>query len=534
MGPPTCDAVCARRNVQSAVTDSVEVATLPESTSPKERASASFPTFIFLRLMGVIYFIAFLSAAQQVVPLLGTHGLLPATRYLQVASEQLSDSNLWLTVPTVMWFNQSDIALQAICYLGIVASLFVLIGFGTGFALLACYLLYLSIVSVGQAFLSYQWDWLLLEAGFAALWVSPWFDLPGKNSSLPRPRLMPVWLLRTIIFKLMLMSGLAKLLSGDPTWANLSAMTFHYQTQPLPTPIGYFAHHLPVWFQKLSTLIMFGIELGAPVLIFFGRRGRAIAAVLFVLLQVMIALTGNYTFFNILAMVLCIPLLDDATTIKLVHSKAATKVVPERIKAWFDGQSTTIRATSSRTSIVLGYILNTIATVIIAMNLRTMTGTQIGLIDDLWRATSSFGISNSYGLFAVMTTERNEIIIEGSNDNKTWLAYELPFQAGNPKRMPPIVAPLQPRLDWQMWFASLSSYEQEPWFGHLIFRMLTGEKPVLALFSKNPFPDQPPKYIRASKYRYQFSSINDLLQNGDWWTREYVGPYFPTASINAQ
>ncbi len=314
----------------------------------------------------------------------------------------------------------------------------------------------------------------------------------------------------------MIMSGLVKLTSGDTTWNSFTALNYHYLTQPLPTPLGWFAGHLPEWFDKTSVLAMFFIELVAPLGIFCGRRLRFAAAGLITSLQLLIAATGNYTFFNLLTIVLCVPLLDDGYVLRFLPTRLksrvrlqenSTKSVP-RAKKW---------------------IVSAIAVSLLTLSATRMVGLQVPILSSL---VSPFGVSNGYGLFAVMTTVRNEIIIEGSDDGLNWREYELPCKPGDLGRAPPIVAPFQPRLDWQLWFASLTSYAQEPWFGHLMFRLLSGSDDVLHLFSKVPFKEHPPQFVRAKLYKYEFTSLADLFKSGSWWKRTYESDYFPTASLS--
>ena len=472
--------------------------------------------WLFLRLVGVIYLVAFLSAAPQVTDLIGEHGLLPVDRFFALATRELGPARL-LFEPSLLWFASGDLPLQGLCWLGALSALMVVTGVFSGPALFVCYLLYLSLVTVGQDFMSFQWDWLLLETGFIGLFLTSWRSLQAPVGRTTRASTLSPWLLwalRLIIFKLMFMSGMAKLTSGDANWANLTALNYHYLTQPLPTPLGWFAGHLPGWFQKLSVAAMFYIELLVPFFIFCGRRLRLAAAAQITALLVLIALTGNYTYFDILSIILCVPLLDDHVTSFLLPRWLKERALPESVED--PGKSK-----------LLG--LKFIAALLIVLTASKVTGVNVPFLTNL---TAPFGISNGYGLFAVMTTVRNEIIIEGSKDGKNWLEYELPYKPGDVRRAPPIVAPLQPRLDWQLWFASLTDYREEPWFGHLMLRLLTGSRDVLHLFSKNPFDNvAPPKYVRASLYRYEFTSLDTLLKTGVWWRRSYVGPYFPAASL---
>jgi hypothetical protein len=242
---------------------------------------------------------------------------------------------------------------------------------------------------------------------------------------------------------------------------------------------------------------------------------RIFAAAAFVSLQLLILFTGNYTFFNWLSIALCIMLLDDDLLRRFLPSRFVERLAAIEVQPM------------KKVKRILQIV---VASVLICLDAATIAGPAT--LPELKSFVSPFGISNGYGLFAVMTTERNEIIIEGSDDRVHWLEYELPFKPGDLKKAPPIVAPFQPRLDWQLWFASLSDFQSEPWFGHLMFHVLRGTPEVMHLFSKNPFPNTPPKYVRASFYRYQFTDPQTLFKSGQWWRRTYIGEYFPTASLN--
>jgi hypothetical protein len=356
------------------------------------------------------------------------------------------------------------------------------------------YILYLSIVAAGQEFMSFQWDMLLLEAGFLAIFL-------GSN--------ITVWLYRFLVFRLMLMSGTVKLSSGDRTWHSLTALNFHYQTQPLPTPIAWYAQQLPEWFHRLSCVGVFAIEIFIPFLIFAPRRIRHFAAWCLIALQVLILLTGNYAFFNCLTIAMCLFLFDD---------RALPRQVPGKIQAGF---SPKIVAIAAAVIVLFGFT-----------ELYThFTERPVPVATGLMELTAPFGIVNGYGLFAVMTTQRLEIIIEGSNDGVEWRAYEFPYKPGNVRRAPPWVAPHQPRLDWQMWFAALSNYRANPWFVALVGRLLEGSPDVLRLLAFNPFPSKPPNQIRAVVYEYRFTDANTKRQTGAWWAREPVGRYIPPVTL---
>jgi hypothetical protein len=366
----------------------------------------------------------------------------------------------------------------------------------------ALYVLYLSLVTAGQVFMGYQWDFLLLESGFLAIFLTP---------SLPR-----VWLCQWLIFRLMFESGCVKLLSHDPTWANLTALSYHYQTQPLPTPLAWYAEQLPMGFQKFSTAMVFVVELGLPFLTFGPRRLKQLAAAGFVMFQVLIMLTGNYTCFNLLAMALCLSLLDDQFWGRLGAGRRSTAL---------NEGSTPSRIVSA---VLTAVVLLVSGTELINMFRESaLPSTARSLVAKL----SPFGIINSYGLFASMTTTRMEIEIQGSLDGENWKTYTFRYKPGDPARAPRWVAPHQPRLDWQMWFAALSNYRENPWFSSLMVRLLTASPDVLQLFESVPFGEKRPRFVRALAYEYQFSDIHVKETSHAWWVRQPKGLYFPSAGL---
>lgn len=500
---------------------------LPESLLKKVKPRRPVPTYnvvgwIFLRLLGIIYLTAFFSLATQIVGLVGTNGILPAAKLMSMISEA-NGQNSFFIFPTLAWFNAGDLFLRGICIAGGAASIFAALGILTGPSLLICWVLWLSLVTVGQEFLSFQWDILLLEAGFLAVFFAPWCiaEPPWKLAKFTA-RLAPfspvlIWLYRWLLFRLMFESGYVKLRSGDPTWANFTALDYHYWTQPLPTPLAYFAAKLPEWFHKMSVGGVFIIELILPIFIFAPRPMRLIAASGIVLLQILIALTGNYAYFNLLTIALCLFLVDDQLLQKIVPAP-----VFEQLRRMAPLRFPTLRKVL--TAALAGFIA--LLSIINLLGESSFPESFHLIAAKL----EPYRFVNSYGLFAVMTTSRLEIIVEGSNDGVKWLPYEFRYKPGDLKRAPCIVAPCQPRLDWQMWFAALGNFRQSPWFARFLLSLFQGSPDVLALLEKNPFPQAPPKYLRAQLYSYTFSNTKTLLSTGAWWRRQYAGPFMPPVS----
>ena len=416
--------------------------------------------WLFLKLLGAIYGIAFLSLWFQITGLIGSRGILPFGRV-------------------------SDLALQLACAVGVACSILLIAGILERTALIACWGLYLSLTTAGQDFLSFQWDILLLETGFLAIFL-------GSSPVI-------VWLFRWLLFRLMLLSGAVKLLSGDAAWRTLTALNFHYYTQPLPTRFAWYMQQLPGWFQEASVVVMFAIELGTPFLIFAPRRIRFFAGFWILFLQTLILLTGNYTYFNLLTIALCVFLLDDqALGTHYQPARKSRKLVPALVAA-----------------------------LILFLSVSQL----LGIAPRVQRALAPFYLTNTYGLFAVMTTVRNEIIVEGSNDGAQWREYEFRYKPGDVRHAPRWAAPHQPRLDWQMWFAALGSYRTNPWFVNFVLRLLEGSPDVTSLLDRNPFPGAPPRYIRALTYEYTFTDWQTRRTTGAWWRREPRGTYLPPVSL---
>ena len=477
-------------------------------------------SWLFLRLLGLIYLIAFWSLGTQLPGLIGHDGIEPARLYMDaarsfVASEHIGVDRFHL-LPTLAWISTSDAFLRGLCAAGVALAALLVAGFGSVGVLPVLWLLYLSLSVVAREFLGFQWDALLLETGLIAVFLAPVAIRERVRDHDGMPRLAR-WLLLWLLFRLMIGSGAVKLASGDPTWNGLTALTFHYETQPIPTPPAWWAHQLPVWFQKLSTIVVFIIELGVPWLMPGPRRVRTLAAFLLIALQALIALTGNYAFFNLLTASLCVLLLDDA----LFES-------PGLPRDRRDTGGTPVRR----------WITVAFAIVTVPVSLLLFTG-SIGiplpaatLVIPVAEFVQPFRSVNSYGLFAVMTTTRDEIVVEGSNDGSEWKAYEFRYKPGDLNRRPPWVAPHQPRLDWQMWFAALQPFEGGGWFHRFCLRLLEGSPDVLRLLPGNPFPDRPPQYVRGTLYRYHFTDTATGRRTGAWWTRERVGEYAPVLFLD--
>lgn len=474
-------------------------------TPPSNRTSA----WIFRRGMALVYGVAFLSLLFQIDGLIGPKGILPAHEYLKAATAQLGAKRFFY-LPTLFWASTSSGMLTGVCLVGVIASIVLLLGYFTAPLFLLNWFLYLSLLTIGQEFLHFQWDVLLLEAGFLTIFLSS-FTKRDRLTTASEPRPAFVWLTRWLLFRLMFSSGVVKLLSGDKTWRNLEALNFHFETQPLPTWIGWYFHQASAAVHRQLTIAMFAVEIAVPFLIFLPRRPRFVSAVLLIVLQIIIALTGNYGFFNLLTIVLCLLLIDDEIWPKRWKKSEASVVA---VRPW---QHKALAAT---------------AAFLIFLSTYTFSSRLLGLrwprpVNAVAAFVGPLQLSNSYGLFAIMTTVRPEISFEGSNDGSSWFLYHFKYKPGALNEPPSFVAPHQPRLDWQMWFAALSGYEPNGWFAVLGYRLLTGEPCVTALFERNPFPEKPPKYIRVTVSNYQFTTAEERETTGAWWKKGEANMYCP-------
>jgi len=490
--------------------------------------------WLFLRGLALIYLIAFVSLWTQIDGLVGSKGILPSDQFMASVNDQVKANDIGLDrfrlLPTLCWFNVTDASLHWQCACGVVLSILLLVGIAPAPCLALLWLIYLSLSTVCREFLGFQWDILLLETGFLAICFAPFQLWPRRARETPPARII-LWLLRLLLFKLMFQSGVVKLMSGDMLWRQLTALTMHYETQPLPTWLGWYAHQLPLWFQKFSCAAMFAIELVVPFLIFAPRRPRMVAAALLAMLQGLILLTGNYTFFNWLTLLLCVLLLDDSALRRFSLRDRRRNVADDRTTHPI--RLLTSAATRRRWGATIPLALLIVP--ITCWQLLGLFRIQPAILKPFaavqqWLAP--FRSLNSYGLFAVMTPSRPEIIIEGSNDGVTWLPYEFKYKPGDLKRRPAFVAPHQPRLDWQMWFAALGNRRDNPWFRNLCLRLLQGSPEVLGLLDKNPFPRQPPRYLRATVYHYQFTTFAERRKTGDWWRRATPREYLPPVSLH--
>jgi predicted DCC family thiol-disulfide oxidoreductase YuxK len=480
--------------------------------SSVEKPTYFVATALFLRLVGLCYVAAFLSLFLQVDGLVGSHGVLPIARYLDWVRGQTGAERYWL-LPTLCWISSSDAMLHFLCGAGALVGCLLVAGVAPAWSAAVAWLFYLSLSVAGQVFLEFQWDLLLLETGLlAVLLVPPW--RLRLRSGIAAPALA-LFLLRWLLFRLMFSSGWVKLSSGDATWRNLTALRYHYETQPLPPWTAWFMHQLSPSFQTASAVFLFFVELAVPFLFFAPRRLRLFACGMTLLFQALIAATGNYAFFNLLAVALAVLLIDDQSLPRRWRQRAEASTFGAGGGGWPRSILVPVAAMVFIVSAV--HFAATLA--------RSLPFPRPVVQAVRWLAP--LRIANGYGLFAVMTTSRPEIILEGSDDGAIWRAYEFRFKPGDPLRRPRFVAPHQPRLDWQMWFAALGGYQENPWLMELLGRLLEGSPDVERLLAVNPFPHHPPRFVRAVVYDYRFTDSAERARSGAWWRRDIQGLYCP-------
>jgi predicted DCC family thiol-disulfide oxidoreductase YuxK len=504
----------------------------------------------FLSALGLVYLIAFVSLWTQIDGLVGANGILPISDHLSLARNEIGFKAVWI-LPTLCWINSSNTFLHFLCGGGVVLSLLLICRIAPAILLSVLFVFYLSLSIAGQTFLGFQWDILLLETGFLGIFFAPWQLWPKENlirpgSAIPATAFSPaaMFLLKFLLFKLMFMSGMVKLTSGDTAWgwvdhsfhwSALTALDYHYWTQPLPTIFAWFADKHPEWFKKFSIAFCLVVEIIVPFFIWAPRRLRLSAATLLVALQIAIAVTGNYCFFNLLTIALCLLLIDDTSWERVLHGRRRSGAL----------QETTPRDANGGTRFVVSHNLtygsNWAATAILIITLPLnlwLCYTAVKPEADwprpllmLYARIEPLRIVNGYGLFRVMTKERPEIQVEGSADGIDWLTYDFKWKPDEVNRAPRWCAPHQPRLDWQMWFAALGGRRQEQWFENFMVRLLQNEPAVTRLLGRNPFPDKPPRYVRAILFKYQFATSEEHRATGAWWKRREIGEFFPEASL---
>jgi hypothetical protein len=475
--------------------------------------------FVILRLLGFVYAVAFLVAANQLVPLIGEHGLTPASHFLNVVRAQLGSSTAgMLRMPTLFWVGISDNAMLIFSWLGFALSLVVLAGYANAILLAVLWAMYMSIVHIGQIWYGYGWEIQLLETGFLSIFLCPLLD--GRPFPKCRPPILVIWLFRWLGFRIMIGAGLIKL-RGDSCWRDLTCLYYHYETQPIPNPISRYLHFSPHWLLKFETAWNHFVELVVPWFSFGPRTARHVAGVLLVTFQIFLIISGNLSFLNYLTIIPFLACFDDSFLRRFLPGAIVRRA--ERA------------AQESRPS----RVNNVIAVALSMLVLWLSVPTVLNLASGRQLMNYSFDpldLVNTYGAFGSVGRARDEIIFEGTDDtlitgDTKWKEYEFKAKPGDPDRRPPFIAPYQPRIDWQIWFAAMASPSEYPWTLHFVWKLLHNDAGTLSLLANNPFPEAPPHYIRARLYRYRFAPPGETA----WWIREPIREWLPPLSTdNAQ
>jgi hypothetical protein len=467
-----------------------------------------WPRWIFLRLLGLWFFSAFYSLWFQARGLIGPSGLLPAAPYLASVGEQLAWKRLWYA-PTVLWLGSSDRALLALCAFGMVASLLLLANLWPRVAVAACTLAFLSFIAALQDFASYQSDGMLLEAGLVSCFFAPTGLRPGLGAGSPPSRLS-LFALQWLWFRIYFESGVVKILSRDVEWRRLTAMAHYYEYGPLPSWIGWYAQELlPHAFHAATAFATLALELVVVWALFLPRRFKIALCLVVTPFQIGIIVTSNYAFLNYLVLSLGLLLLDDRFLARLgLKTADIAPTAAPRLWLWTQG-------------VVLGWQIYATTELMTFGALPFLPRWPADLL-----GPSRF--ANRYGLFAVMTRQRDEIEFQGSNDGVNWIPYRFRYKPQDPSEPPGVYAPYQPRFEWNLWFASLANWHRDPWVIHCQRRLLEGSPEVLQLFRSDPFEGRPPSEVRAFLWHYHFASPAEKQARGVYWTREEAGLYSPT------
>lgn len=463
--------------------------------------SYTIASVLFPKLLGFIFFFAFGAFLFQIKGLIGTNGILPIEKFLDWIKSHYKNK-CYAIAPTIFWWNCSDRMLMGVVGLGTFLSVLLMLGIFPPLTLLLLYILYLSIIVGGQDFLSFGWEGFLLEITINAFFLT----------LTPIPNLM-VWVsINLVLFRFHIQAGAVKIQSHDPNWRDLSAVAYHYQSQPIPNTQAWYADKLPLWFQKQSAMFMYVCELIIPFGIFGPDWMRLGVCVALVSLQVFIWMTGNFSYLNHLTAALC--------TILIAN---------QYLEPWFVAPDIT-----EAQSFWLDSLCTAVGTFLVIMQCIVLWNHFVPnpLFSQWVNKLSRYHIANRYGIFAVMTTTRYEIVFEGSDDGIEWKEYTFYYKPSEIDRRPRRISPYQPRLDWQVWFLPFGNYRYDAWLGEFITCLLKGNREVLALLRGNPFPGTPPRYVRSLMYEYVFSTSEEKKKYGWWWRRKLVSIFTKPMMLN--
>lgn len=462
-----------------------------------------FAREVLQRGTAAIYLIAFIAAARQFRALIGEHGMLPVPRFI-------ARRPFW-TAPGLFQFHYSDRFFAAVCWIGAALSAAVLGGalnavplWAAMLAWFVIWLLYLSIVNVGQTWYSFGWESLLLEAGFLMIFLG--------NDDVGPPLLVLI-LARWVLFRVEFGAGLIKL-RGDPCWRNLTCLQYHHETQPMPGPFSWFFHHLPKPLHRVEVAGNHFAQLVVPFALFLPQPVASVAAAVVIVTQLWLVLSGNFAWLNWVTIVLAFSAVDDAAARVLLPLPDSPTPAPS--PTWF----------------VAAVLVFTIAVIGLSYwPVRNLLSHR----QQMNASFNTFHLVNTYGAFGVISRTRDEVVIEGTDDVRVtdqtvWREYEFKGKPGDVHRMPRQWAPYHLRLDWLMWFAAISPGYAHQWLRGFIERLLRNDRDTLKLLQRNPFPDKPPQFVRARLYRYRFSTWAELRHDHVWWHRSLLGEYVPAVS----
>jgi hypothetical protein len=502
------------------------VPTFTDKLAPMNRLAALFARndaslngnwlgrFVILRLLGLVYLMAFLTLVWQGPALLGPRGLLPIDSYLaDVAAEAGSRAAGFWELPSLFWFGAGDGALRAAGWLGAALSLALLAGYTNALLLGFLCVLQISICNVGQTFYGFGWELQLVETGFLCIFLCPLLELRPFPRR-PPPRAV-IWLLRWLAMRIMWGAGLIKL-RGDSCWRDLTCLDFHFETQPIPSPLTPYFHALPHWAHAVGVAFNHVAELGAPFLILGPRRVRYAGGALMLALQIILIASGNLAFLNWLTLVPILACFDDHLW---------RRILPARLAARAEAASS-VAVPSRGQGLTVAVVTVGIAALSVAPAVNMLSGSQL--------MNSSFTrlpIVNTYGAFGSVGRERGQLVFEGTTDEvitpeTSWLPYAFKCQPGDPARRPCWMSPYHYRLDWLLWFAAMGSPREYPWTLHLVWDLLVADPGALGLLADDPFHGVPPRYVRVDLYRYAFAPLGGKV----WWQRTRIGPWLPPLS----
>ena len=477
-----------------------------------------WPRWLFLRGLGLIFFSAFYSLYFQIDGLIGPNGILPAADYLPLVHSAYPLLRFWY-VPSLLWLSAGTAALTALVWVGMIGSIALVLNLWPRAAIAVSFVAFLSFVGAAQDFSSYQSDGMLLEAAFLSLFFVPSGLRPRLGLHDP-PTRASLFLLQWEWFRIYFESGVVKLASGEPQWRDLTAMDKYYENGPLPTWLGWYVQQWPHSFHEATALLTLLVELLVVLLLFFPKRSRLVCFLIVTPLQIGIILTANYAFLNYLVLLLGVLLLDDDLIPR--RARGAIENAARRSGSDSTGRG---RGSMPRPRILQVVILTWIFVATVVAFIAPGTG----LLNLPAAVLEPFRIANRFGLFAVMTRARYEIEFQGSAVGESWKAYSFRYKPQDLREAPGIYAPYQPRFDWNLWFASLGTIDQNRWVMNTEVRLLENQPAVLHLFRRNPFASKAPRAVRAVLWQYRFTTTEEKRRSGNWWEREWRGVYAPTA-----